>query len=272
MPRMSLLPPWRFTATIGLIGSLVSACHTASEHSVVMTENHVRSGQDQPGIHGMLVVGDGPVYLSQVSLLHKSQDYQVLLEVDLLRASDDPVAIYVQDRKTTGEKIYTLLPEPMVLSELFTPQGAPTRRTFKASLFRGHFEHGGQEFLSDLTVRVKRVIMGRKIARNPADSPDLLYVVFGNDQQLFAAHLINKRPDFEHVVAVRLTSGVMNSEQARTIERGTLLNISNMANSASCALKAGDEVTADARIGEELLPISLQTLTDYYMETDALSL
>ena len=56
------------------------------------------------------------------------------------------------------EKVYTLVPEKFSLPELFSG----VRTSFKGTLVRGHFERGGSPFLTNVTVKVKRVVFQKK--------------------------------------------------------------------------------------------------------------
>ena len=85
----------------------------------------------------MLIVGEQTVFLSHLPLFHSPHNYQVILEATFAKPGSDPQADYFNDRKRTGTKIYTLEPEPFVLPRL---AAAEPRRSFKASIYREHFE------------------------------------------------------------------------------------------------------------------------------------
>ncbi len=253
-----------------LTGVLVAlSCQTGGPHAATKVVPKPTKAPEQAAVHGMLLLGDGPVYLAQIPTEGQPHDYQILLEVELLKTGKDPLATYVQDRKITGEKLYTIVPEPILPSELFQPEGSPARRTFKANAFRGHFEHGGQSFLSDLTIKVKRVVMGKKFDGKTAQKPTLRYFVFGNDRELFAAHLLDEPTDFEHLLAIRINAGILNDKEAQTVRRGALLNFPAVADRAEDALKAGREVDADVRVGGVFFPVTMQALTDYYLDAQS---
>jgi len=174
---------------------------------------HPAHATDSPARHGMLLFGEKKVYLSHLPLFHSPHNYQVILEVTLTKANSDPQASYVQDRRQHPKvKIYTVNPESFVLPEL-DPQN-PQRRSFKAELFRGHFERPGNVSLNrDVTVNVTRVIHFRKFDPQAAGLPQLEYFLFGQPQELFLAHLVTKPPDFDQVLSVARTSRNLTPEE-----------------------------------------------------------
>ena len=94
-------------------------------------ESHPAAPTDRPGVHGMLMVGEETIYLSHLPMFMSPHNYQAILEVTLTSKGSDPQAIYANDRRTTGEKIYTFMPERFVLTELVSPDPKrPSRRSF----------------------------------------------------------------------------------------------------------------------------------------------
>lgn len=251
---------------------LAAGCQLNDKNDSVLQHHTPQHGHgDAPSVHGMLMFGDGPVYLSHLPMFHKPHDYQVLLEVELVKTGADPLATYVQDRNVTGEKVYTVVPEPFSLPELFTPANAPARTSFKMSLVRGHFERGGSTFMTNVTAKVKRVVLARKFDANPQPLAQLNYLLFGDDKQLFAAHWITKKPDFDHVVAVRLNGGVLNDQQAAAIRAGKMVSFQGVANLPAKALKEGTDAQGTVNFEGDALPLTVQTATDFYLETGDLS-
>lgn len=252
---------------IGGLAASAGACRSADSGSTSDVKDLHGPVHDAPSTHGMLIVGDGPVYLSHLPMFHKPHDYQVLIEVELVKTGIDATALYVQDRKTTGEKIYTAVPETFSLPDLFTPADSPVRQSFKATLVRGHFERGGSPILEDVTVKVKKVVFAKKFEKNPDALPELRYFLFGNENELFAAHIVNKKPDFDHVLSVRVTTGVQSDAQSAAIRAGSLLKVKGAANDVEHAFKEGVDV--HGKIGGA--DVTIQVITDYYLETGDLS-
>jgi hypothetical protein len=152
---------------------------------------------DRPSIHGMLIVGEKTLFLSHLPLFHSPHDYQVLLEARFRSNSGDPRRLYAEDRARTGEKIYTLVPERFVLPEQVTG-----RRSFKADIYRGHFERGGVPIAKGVTVDILRVVHFRKLTPRAERPRQLEYVLFGKGDEVFLAHRVIAPPDFDQVLSV----------------------------------------------------------------------
>lgn len=262
----------RVFAVISLI-YLADGCRTGDGAAEVKDTGHSHQAPaDAPSTHGMLVVGNGPVYLSHLPMFHKPHDYQALFEVDFVKTGGDPVAEYAQDRHLTGEKVYTIVPEVFSLPELFGPVGtAPQRTSFKATLYRGHFERGGSPIIANLTVKVKRVVLAKKFEANPTALPQLKYFLFGDADELFAAHVVNKLPDFDHVESVKLTSGVPSDAAAQLIHAGAYIDFTGVPNLPAQALKEAQDYNGQVKAGVETLTVKLHVDEDFYLETGDLS-
>ena len=150
------------------------------------------------GVHRMLLFGDNAVFASHLPMFRSPHDYQVVLEVEL---PDGVRRAYVRDRQRTGERVYTLEPEPFVLPYRLQ-EGAP----FKATLYHGHFERGGTPLRSGVQVRIRSVVWYRHL--DPQDTgPRDETIVFGRGRAAFAAHRIAGVPDFDQVAAITLADG-----------------------------------------------------------------
>jgi hypothetical protein len=53
----------------------------------------VHSGHEHPAVHGMLVVGEGQLFLSHLPMFHAPHDYQIIMEVRLRGDESDPHTI-----------------------------------------------------------------------------------------------------------------------------------------------------------------------------------
>jgi hypothetical protein len=152
---------------------------------------------DRPSVHGMLIVGEKTIFLSHLPLFHSPHDYQVLLEARFRSNGGDPRRLYAEDRARTGEKIYTLVPERFVL-----PDKVTGRRSFKADIYRGHFERGGVPIAKGITVDLVRVVHFRKFTPRAERPRQLEYVLFGKGDEVFLAHRVIAPPDFDQVLSV----------------------------------------------------------------------
>jgi hypothetical protein len=187
-----------------LIPLLVLSC----ANTVVPASDALDSHADRPSVHGMLLVGNQTLYVSHLPMFHAPHDYQAIAEVKL--SADDGSDVqgqYVQDRADTGTRVYTLVPQPGVL-----PQMMRDGATFRAQLYRGHFERGGTVIVDGLTVTVQKVVHFRQFDRHATAPTTATYLAFGRGDDRFLAHYIVAPPDFDQVVGVQLPDGAVDAD------------------------------------------------------------
>jgi len=185
------------------------------------------------GKHGMLVVGLDSIWASHLPMFHPPHDFQMLMEVGL-----EDAEAYRKDRRASGEPLYTLDPEKMSWKDLL-PDGSkpPTRTSFTADIYRGHFERGGTQILEKAKVEVRRVAYSSPLVAADPPASDLTYRVVGGGDQLFLAHEIHGAPSFDHVVSFRFEdpAGVVSAIGDPVVIRGR-------ADSADDRVKPGESV------------------------------
>ncbi len=157
------------------------------------------------GVHGMLLFGDDPVYLSHLPMFDTPHNFQVLLEVALDDAAREA---------SRSEEMHTFVPEPFPISELDPSGGGPARTTIEGSIFSGHFERGGKQVVDRTEAQVREVVCFAELDVNAKhdDERQLTYLCFGRPGRLFLAHEVTARPDFDHVLAARLVPGSITNQ------------------------------------------------------------
>jgi hypothetical protein len=235
----------------------------------VMDARHVQFA-DPPATHGMLLFGEKKIYLSHLPMfsvpVHR---YQVILEATLTKSGSDPQAAYVQDRSEhTNTKVYTFEPEPFVLPDL--DPGNARRNSFKGTIFRGHFERGGEVIGSDVIVNVTRVIHFRQFDAQAAELPQLEYLIFGLAQELFTAHLITRPPDFDHVLAIKSLSRRFTDEE---LGKGIAIIFPGKANKPAEKLAAVKRLSGKIKNigGSPFQEIGLEMGKEIYFEASELA-
>ncbi len=210
------------------------------------------------GVHGMLVVGAEPVFLSHLPMFdHRQHDAQTILEVTFTSGdgAGDPHARYLQDRVSPGSSLYTFAPDrgeasadsdhgkdEFVLADLVTPDPRnPRRRSFPGRLFRDHFEKGGTPIADDVIVTVTNIVYFLQFDRDAEPLADLTYIVFGKGRELFAAHVITRPPDFDQVVSVNIAGHPFTDQD---LQHGVRVVVPGRANAIETRLKAGEMVVA----------------------------
>lgn len=150
---------------------------------------------DHPSVHGMAVVGKDSIYLSHLPMFHSPHDYQVIFEAEFDQKTKEA---YLASKADSEETVYTIAPETFVLPEMVAQP-----RPFKAQLFRGHFERGG-ELLAGAEVKIKRVVYFRKLDPSQPKMASPQFFLFGKGEEKFLAHEIAARPDFDQILAVNM--------------------------------------------------------------------
>ena len=248
-------------------------------------EGHAAAPTDRPSVHGMLMVGEEMVYLSHLPMFMSPHDYQVILAVTLTNKGSDPQAIYVNDRRTTGERIYTFVPERFVLTDLVSPDPQhPRRGSFGGIPFRGHFERGGQPLPvttagqpaagkpPPVGVNVAWVVHFRKFDPDADQLPQLEYLLFGKGEERFLAHLITRPPDFDQILSVKVAGHAFTDEELR---QGVPVTFPGRANAPKARIKESEKVSGRIPIagekGPETLELQLEAGVEFYFETGDLA-
>ena len=239
--------------------------------------SHPPTPGDRPAGHGMVIVGEQPVYLSHLPMFMSPHDYQVILEATLTKEGSDPQASYLEDRKRTGTKLYTLAPERFVLPDLVPaqPGGEPRRRSFLGEAFRHHFERDDPPRVSldeAVTVNVTNVVHFRKFDPD-ADKPNQLqYVLFGKGQELFLAHVITSPPDFDQILSVKIADHQFTDEELR---QGVPIVFPDRANSLDERLREGERVPGRVQLAgdgaSEALEPQVEVGVEFYFEANELA-
>jgi hypothetical protein len=195
-PRFSAL-----LAALAVIAAHFCCVQTQAQHKGHAAGTSTSANADKPSTHGMLIFGtpqkDGTIYASHLPLFRSPHDYQIILEIAL---DAKATLMYRKSLKNfRQQKVYTIEPEPFVLPEMIT-----SPRSFKARLFRGHFERDGKPLGDTATVNIKRVLYFKKFDPAAQHSEAAQYLVFGNSSkershEYFAAHVISAKPDFDHI-------------------------------------------------------------------------
>jgi hypothetical protein len=232
------------------------------------------SAEDPASAHGMLIVGEQTVFLSHLPIFGSPHDYQVILEAAFAKPGSDPQTDYFNDRKRTGTKIYTLEPERFVLTRL---AAAAPLRSFKASIYRGHFERFPSQrakeaarIAQDVDVNVTRVVHFHKFAPAAAKLAQLEYFLFGKGAELFLAHLITKPPDFDQVLSVKATNSKFTDEE---LSQGVPIVFPGKTNSIARRIRDADPVTGQIKGPGGAAPKSLQLQPgiEFYFEQGELA-
>lgn len=186
------------------MGSLLTACLMFAA-GVAAAESHDPVGTESQGFHGMLVLGTESIYIDHLPMFLPQHRYQGIWEVsfgDRPEEERELHELYRNERRRpeSSGRIFTLAPRELFrLPEL---SASIPRSSFKADLFVGHFERGGEVFLEDVTVNVKRRIHWHPFRNGHGPPERLSYVLFGQGDEYFLAHWITAAPNYHQVLEV----------------------------------------------------------------------
>lgn len=195
------------------------------------------------GVHGMVLFGgQHGLYASHLPMFHAPHDHQLVLQVAL---ADGTLDRQLRDILAREPARWTLVPERFDLLRLFD-DGPARLRYFVADVVQGHFERGGTLRHARVPVVVQQVLLHRRLRPPlPAAAPRSEFVVLGQGHERFALKLIDSRPDFDAIVALR-AHGLTTRPQRFSIAKPNLGPPSTpaLARAASQALGATVQVRA----------------------------
>lgn len=202
-----------------------------------MTSQHAHHNHgDTTGVHGMLLFGEETIYLSHLPMFSRLHRFHVLVEVSF---ADDVSATLAADRKDAGGEIYTFVPEPFAMD-------GSTPTSLDGTIFHGHFERGGRPIAEGVTANIERVACFRPLDLDAEhdDSGALTYLCFGRPEELFLAHQITARPDFDHILTARLVPGTIRNQMGNPLPDDDL----HRAFTTAVPVQFGRADTIDARL------------------------
>ena len=124
------------------------------------------------GTHGMLLFGEETLYLSHLPMFMSPHNFQVILAVTL----NDQAAGRLRDfRAHFGRNdMYTFKPKKFHITDLISRHpGKPALTSFGGSLFRFHFERGGESISEQVKVHVTEVLYFQELGAASPKAPSL---------------------------------------------------------------------------------------------------
>jgi len=214
----------------------------------------------------MLVVGLETVFFYHLPMFMSPHDYQVILEGTLSHQGSEPQRTYRDDRKGhLHTPVYTLAPVPFVLPDVFPP--APKLKTFQGDLFRGHFESPPEypaapvPIGSGVDVNITNVVFVQKLLPVPKPLDHLEYVLFGKGRELFLAHCISRKGDFDHVISADIKGHQFLDDELR---HGIHVQFGGKPNTSAQKLVHGKTVSGSARVSNEDIAIQVEPRVEFY--------
>ena len=173
---------------IGLLW--VAAGETDAQH------DYQAGPSDKSSVHGMLIFGKNKIYASHLPMFHAPHHYQIILELELDKGDAQK---FIADQQQHPESAtYTIEPEKFILPNKIAQSGS-----FKANLYRGHFERGGIKIADSIKVKIASVLYFKKFSEAEKKPDNAVFLLFGNRLEQFAAHQVISKPDFEQILQVQ---------------------------------------------------------------------
>jgi hypothetical protein len=216
--------------------------------------------------HGFYVLGETAILLSHIPMFMPPHDAQAFAEVKFAtKNGKDPAAIYVQDRKSTGAKVYTLKTDPLVLRSLHPtdPHQKPLT-TFTGTIYRGNFLGTGTPLVEGVTINVIRAFYFHSFGEHSGHMKELSYYCFKTHESEYAAHLISSPPDFDQILTI-LVSG----ESGKQLTEGFSVRVEGRENALSAKLNAGE--TAVCRVSGRQHSVHVKPISELILESDSLA-
>lgn len=108
-------------------------------------------------------------------------------------------------------------------------------------------------------MKVNRIIHFRKFNPHTSQLTDFKYLLFGSSQETFLAHYVNKPPDFDQVLSVRVDGHSFKDAELGT---GIEVTISGKPNQASERVKDAQQVAENMPTADPERPLKFNLKTD----------
>lgn len=191
----------RFISAVFMLSALHAV--TMSCAAATSAHHHDKLTASEPparfGLHGMLLFSDGQqLFASHLPMFHAPHDVQMVMRIELQDSSQQQALI--EQLNITPTKYWTLEPELFDLNRLSTHHPAKLR-VFKAKLYQGHFERGGQ-FMFESHVKVQGVDWFYPL--QPSESAVSQFQRLSQQaQQCVYLYRIRQKPSFDQVLLVK---------------------------------------------------------------------
>ncbi len=149
---------------------------------------------DYTGSHGMvLFAANDSLLVSHLPLYRPPHDYQLVYEVALPAGIQPAVLAQLQHNS-----LLTLLPADFDLRRMINANVF----SVDADIYQGHFERGGERWLSGIAVTFRRQLYQRRLPDGNKLAENGSYTAFSHHDQLFLLHQIGTAPGYDHLLKV----------------------------------------------------------------------
>jgi hypothetical protein len=165
--------------------------------NIFAQHDHAVISTDKASTHGMLIFGADKIYASHLPMFRSPHNYQIIIELVLDKVAKQKFIAYqkLHPEFTT----YTIEPERFILPDMINAKGS-----FKANLYRGHFERGGIKIGDSIKIKIQNIIYFKKFDATAVKQTEANFLVFGTCNEQFAIHQISNKHDFEQILQVKV--------------------------------------------------------------------
>ena len=110
-------------------------------------------------------------------------------------------------------------------------------------------------------VNISNVVFAQKLLPLPPPQAGLEYLLFGKGKELFLAHLLTKKGDFDQVVSAEVSGHQFLDEELR---HGVRVQFGGRANDVAQRLVEGNKVSASAQVADKKVPLEIKPIREFY--------
>jgi hypothetical protein len=184
---------WEATMKLKTLVLMISVlCLTGTKAAAVpmdMPGMDMGVGSNDVAVHGMFAFGEKTLYLSHLPMFSAPHDEQAIFEALF---DSKGMTAYAFAKKSNPDQMVTIVPEPFSLLAMIAHPAS-----FKADLYMGHFERGGQKIASGIKVKIVKVVHAHHLGEPSPDSEKEIH--FGEPGEMYEAHFISAAPDFDQI-------------------------------------------------------------------------
>ena len=143
------------------------------------------------GLHGMVLYGSNPYFLSHIPMFHEPHDQQLIMRVSLTTQNGHHVSENFTKETYSIRPLRNFSLNDLILGRL---------QTFQGDIYEGNFESNGKVVFANVFIKVEKKLFNKKIPFNRS-LPGFTYFLVGDGHQLFAINEISRTNPYQQIVS-----------------------------------------------------------------------
>lgn len=165
-------------------------------HLTLSAQPHIHAETGRHGMHGMVLFSDGSaLYASHLPMFHPPHDVQLILRIKLQNKQVESALVKVL---SSQKDYWTLAPERFDLNFISENSKSGITR-FKADLYRGHFERGGEKMFSQQMIVITKIVLKRVLTKAPVTNAQFIKISPSDAPYQFYVRIINGQPGIDQI-------------------------------------------------------------------------